>query len=450
MNSLVEAQLNKQPIVIAQKMLGCRANAFDSDMMASLLVANGFLMTDDLSKAGVIIINTCTVTNKASADARNMIRKTVRENPQARIIVTGCYAQVSSQDVAMIDGVDLILGQNEKNEIVDYIKSLTESTAVQKINVTDISRETVKWPSVDLDSNRTRINLKIQDGCNHFCSYCIIPMARGRSVSVSLSDVATQVDQILKKKFKEIILTGIHVGAYGNDLDPRTSLTELLIKLDEKLRGTDCRLRLSSINPDEVTDELISLVAHSQNICHYFHVAIQSGSDEILRKMKRRYNAKQVSDVLRKIRKAMPDAGIGTDIIVGFPSETDELFNETMNAMATLPVTYGHVFRYSKRSGTLSASYVDDGAMNDKKKRSVMLRQLFHDKKIKFYESFINHEMNVIVEECNDNGFYYGVTSNYIPVYFKADPSAMGNVVKVRMRAVLDHAALEGEVTCRY
>lgn len=400
--------------------LGCKSNQYDSSAIEAVLKDNNFKIAGSSDAADVFIINTCTVTGKADYQSRQLIRRAKAANPDAVIVVTGCYAQVSAQEAAKIDGVDYVLGNPEKEKVLQYI--FEGKRKYPKIDVTETAKDTPLTLRAKGSSGRTRAYLKAQDGCNNSCSYCIIPRARGVSRSLPVSEILNEIESLVASGYKEIILTGIHLGAYGLDLDSKTDIAGLVKAIDEK--NYPCRFRISSLDPDEVSDELIEIMTDSKTICNHLHLPLQSGDDNILKGMNRRYTGKLFAERVEKIIKAIPEISIGVDVIVGFPGEDEKKFLNTYSLLEKLLIAYMHIFPFSKRNDTAAANFSDQTDAKVVKERCERLRILDKIKRKKFYEKFIGKKAWVLIEASRDEetGFLTGRSRNYIPFLIKACP----------------------------
>jgi threonylcarbamoyladenosine tRNA methylthiotransferase MtaB len=435
--------------------LGCKVNQFESETMAHDLKQAGFDRTGkskELGDEGVdtCIINTCTVTQKASMQSRQAIRKAIRANPDANIIVTGCLAQTDPDDIRQIKGVHKIVGHVEKHRIPEMIQSTDlcsiASSPANRGFQPILSEKSTITPS----GNRTRPFLKIQDGCDTFCTYCIVPYARGRHRSMPFEDVLTSVRNIKKAGFHEVVLTGIHLGCYGTDLSPATHLTELLTVLrDQETIG---RIRLSSIEPLELTNELIDLVSTSStrpgHICRHFHIPMQNGDDTILKRMHRPYLQKDFRKRIETIHRALPDAAIGADVMLGFPGESDEAYQNTLSFIESLPLSYLHVFPFSPRKGTPAYKFSDQVPSGIVKERCREVRALGNRKRMAFLEKHIHTEVEVLVETTPDvkTGRLKGVTSNYIKVLLDKHEGIKNTFQNVRIEEIRDTQSVVGRV----
>lgn len=429
--------------------LGCKVNQFESETIAQELTRSGFQRLDKDRKPGnagndTCIINTCTVTHKAAMQSRQAIRQAIRSNPGATIIVTGCLAQTDPDNIQKIRGVHRIVGNDEKQRIPEILQSTGRPrTASSRANPFG---NKVYSPS----GNKTRPFLKIQDGCNTFCSYCIVPYARGRHRSMPFEDVLTSVSVIQKAGFHEVVLTGIHLGCYGTDLSPATSLTELLTVLRD--RNAIDRIRLSSIEPLEITDELIDLISASSarpgHICRHFHIPMQNGDDTILQRMRRPYRQQDFRDRIETIHRALPEAAIGADVMIGFPGETETAYRNTLSFIKSLPLSYLHVFPFSPRKGTPAYTFPDRVPPDLIKERCREIRDLGRHKRRVFLERQINSEVEVLVETTPDvkTGRLTGVTSNYIKVLLDRDSGIENTFQNVRIEGLRDTQSLNGRV----
>ncbi|RPJ03714.1 MAG: tRNA (N(6)-L-threonylcarbamoyladenosine(37)-C(2))-methylthiotransferase MtaB, partial [Deltaproteobacteria bacterium] len=372
-------------------------------------------------KADVNIINTCTVTHRADFQSRQLIRRAHRANPESLIIVTGCYAQVEAERIASIEGVTYILGNPEKERLLELLPQLLERQ-LPRIQVTEIQKET-SFSDNPLYSfhYHTRAFLKIQDGCDSGCSYCIVPQARGPSRSLDPEKALEHLRALKRRGYKEVVLTGIHIGAYGRDLNPPISLEKLLARAERE--ETPERIRLSSVEPIDFTPGLISFLSESGKVCPHFHIPIQSGDDEILQRMNRDYSAPFLSGLLLDLHQRIREVSIGADIIAGFPGETEESFEKTVQLLESLPISYLHVFPFSKRRGTPASQFLQQVDEADIKTRAEKLRELGQRKRQAFYRQFLNRELAVLIEDHRDKetGKWKGVSRNYIPVLLLDD-----------------------------
>jgi threonylcarbamoyladenosine tRNA methylthiotransferase MtaB len=415
---------------VAITTLGCKANQYDSSAIEEALADGGLEIVAFPERADAYVINTCTVTSKTDYQSRQLIRRARRTNPEAAVIVTGCYAQVSSEEVGRVEGVDYVLGNPKKDEVLKYIL-MGRPEGTTDITTVGTDPGVPKGVPITLrarrSSERTRANIKIQDGCDMRCTYCIIPAARGASVSRAPADVEREIDAFVESGYKELVLTGIHLGAYGLDRAEEANLTFTeILKLIER-RAWPCRFRISSLDPDEVTDEMIEILKSTKSICNHMHLPLQSGSAGVLQRMGRRYTPKTFSRIVERLYKEIPGVSIGTDIIAGFPGETDFEFNETCGLVEGLPLSYLHVFPYSARSGTPASGYKGRVDPRTVKARCKRLRSIDASKRYSFYKGFVGKEATVLVETVKDRetGLPKGKSDNYIPVLLNASESAL-------------------------
>jgi threonylcarbamoyladenosine tRNA methylthiotransferase MtaB len=414
--------------------LGCKVNQCESDAIAKQLKSCDWLLALENEPSEICIINTCTVTQKASMQSRQAVRQAIRLNPSARIVVTGCYAQTEPEAIEKIEGVHDTIGNADKHLICEMIRRNTNTSRGQPLSIcSDIQAEQDFDSSPDsVVDGRTRPFFKIQDGCNAFCTYCIVPYARGPSRSMPAEKILAGIQALSNNGYREIVLTGIHLGHYGNDLIPKTCLGELL----NRIEGLNLipRVRLSSIEPLELTDAIINRVAGSKNFCRHFHIPLQSGDDPILQKMSRPYTAKDFRQLVTKIHDRLPEAAIGVDTLIGFPGETDAAFENTYALIKALPVSYLHVFPFSTRPGTPAADYPDKISPEVVKQRCERIRMLGDSKKVDFYTQFIGQKLDVLVETTRHRptGLLKGLTSNYIPILIDASDDYKNKLVAVR------------------
>ena len=424
--------------------LGCKVNQSESDAIARELESFGWLPAGHDEASEVVIINTCAVTQKAAMQSRQAVRQAVRADSSSRIVVTGCYAQTEPQNLLKIKGVQYVIGNSDKHRIAQVIVAGQNAAGAQALSICNDIRQaqSLKPVLTGVGGSRTRPFLKIQDGCNAFCSYCIVPYARGPSRSLPIDNVLDAIKKLSKAGYREVVLTGVHLGHYGRDLNPETSLGELL----KSIEGSDSsvRVRLSSIEPLELTDDLITRVAGPSRFCDHFHIPLQSGDDLILEKMRRPYRAVDFSNLVAKIRCRIPDAAIGVDTLIGFPGETDAAFRNTYELIRELSITYLHVFPFSARPGTPAACYPGRVAPHTIKKRCAQLRELGKAKRLAFYERFIGKRLEVLVESTRhtSSGLLKGLSSNYIPVLIDADDDQKNKIRSVRVEKLTDNALI--------
>jgi len=427
--------------------LGCKVNHCESESIIQILKESGWTSVPLGKNAGFCIINTCTVTRKAAMQSRQAVRHAIRSNPRARIIVTGCYAQTEPDEIKKIKGVHYIIGHAGKHKIPEIITSTEKKDFVFPVTIYNdiINEKTFKQMPVAL-GERTRPFLKIQDGCNAFCTYCIVPYARGRSRSMPLKNILNNIIRIKKSGYREVVLSGIHLGRYGLDLSPQTNLTEL-IKHINKSRAIE-RVRLSSIEPLELTEAIIKTVAESDIFCRHFHIPLQSGDDSILKKMRRPYTRSMFRKLLYRIHELIPDAAIGVDTIIGFPGETEEAFENTYNLIEELPATYLHVFPFSSRKGTPASNFPDKVPSKIIKERCKTMRDLGNIKKKEFYKKNIGKKVEVLIEAKRDKatGFLKGMTLNYLPIFLSGNDDLKNTIVDAEIEKINNDNSLLGTI----
>jgi threonylcarbamoyladenosine tRNA methylthiotransferase MtaB len=421
--------------------LGCKLNYTETSTLERSLVAAGFSLVPFKEQTDLVVINTCSVTENAERDARKIVRQALRRSPDAFVVVLGCYAQLRPQDIASIEGVDLVLGSEDKFDIVKYLEE-GKTNGAPKIVVHDIETAHDFIPAYSGETSaRTRGFLKIQDGCDYTCSYCTIPFARGGSRSQDVGSTMVTLRDMISSGYKEIVLSGVNVGDYGTGHD--NSLLQLL----KEITNTEgkFRVRISSIEPNLLSDDIISLVAESEKLCAHFHIPMQSGSDTVLKLMRRRYSKKDFTDRIEKVASSIEDCGIGIDVIVGFPGESDSCFRETYQLLNELPVSYLHVFTYSERPGTVASSLPDAVPHIERHERSKMLRILSAKKRRQFYESQLDKELEVLFETENKDDLSMGFSGNYIRVAVPFTERHQNKILRVKTMK-LGSGMLVGEV----
>lgn len=428
----------RAPKTVSVTTLGCKSNQYDSIAIEERLRAGGFDIVEFPGRSDAYVINTCTVTANTDAEARSVIRRARRLNPDAVVLVTGCYATVSTEEVGSISGVDYVIGNAGKDRIPEYLEKggMTgeAAPAVFKTGTPLLLRALSS-------GRRTRAILKVQDGCNKRCSYCIIPMARGASRSLSLSLIEREMDMLLEKGYKEIVLTGIHLGAYGMDLSPASGIIELLSLIEKK--DAKARFRISSLDPEEVTPEFIAALKGSKNICNHLHLSLQSGDNGIIREMQRPYTAEIFKERVLGLADAVPDISIGVDVIAGHPGEGDKEFENTLSLLDGLPVSYLHVFPFSRRKGTPASAARDQVRPSVIKERCGRLKRLDAGKREAFYARFIGKEAEVLIEGKKDEaGLYWGKTRNYMPVRVERGHGHVNEIVLVKLKGLSNGALI--------
>jgi len=420
---------------VAFHTLGCKLNFSESSYISKDLAENNFKIVQFDKFADAYVINTCSVTENADNKFKYFVKQALKVNPNAFIAAIGCYAQLKPKELLNVEGVDLVLGASDKFNLIDYLNNLDKdySNEVHSCNINELN--TFK-ESYSLDQ-RTRAFLKVQDGCDYKCSFCTIPLARGKSRSNSISKVIDNIKKINSENIKEIVLTGINLGDFGkndDDDDNRYNFLDL-IKQIEKLDITT-RFRISSIEPNLLTDEIIEFISNSKKFVHHFHIPLQSGCDSILRLMRRRYDTDLYKSRIKKIKETMPDASIGVDVIVGFPGEDDEKFLETFNFLERLDVSYLHVFTYSERDNTHAITLPESVEPFKRSKRSKLLRLLSSRKKLEFYQTHVGSYHNILFESENKNGYIEGLSENYIRYRRKWDSNLSGSIVKSKIVSI--------------
>ena len=415
--------------------LGCKVNQTESEAIARDLMSSNFMEGCAVEEADIYIVNTCAVTQKAAMQSRQAVRRAIRANPNANIVVTGCYAQTAPQEIKAIDGVNYIVGHGEKHNIGRMIRTAGNRACGQVITIGGDLRQKRPFATMLLEnaSPRTRPFLKIQDGCDAFCTYCIVPHARGRSRSMPLEKVLANIRKLAKAGYREVVLTGIHLGVYGHDLTPATNLATVMERISES-RPID-RIRLSSIEPLEITSKIINQMIESDIFCRHFHIPLQSGDPGILKSMGRPYSPQFFGDLINKIHEFMADAAIGADVLIGFPGESEAAFQETYNLIEKLPISYLHVFPFSERPGTKAANLSDKVDVRIVKDRCDRMRILGNAKRKKFYQKFIGQVLPILVEtnRVPSTNFLKGMSSNYLPVLIDGGDMLKNKIVDVKI-----------------
>ena len=404
--------------------LGCKVNQYETNAMEQQFIKNNYEIVENTQKADIYVINTCTVTNMAERKSRQMLRRVKEINPSAVLVVCGCYAQVAKNELEQITEIDIILGINEKNEIVQIVENYMEKMAEQdkrsqEAEIDDVSKQKEFLDFGDVTyTEKNRAVVKVQDGCNMFCSYCIIPYARGRIRSRKIESVVSEIKKIAKEEIKEVVITGIHVASYGKDFDNENTSKKIrlidLLEAINKIDGID-RIRLSSLEPTIVDEEFATRLSKLDKICDHFHLSLQSGCDETLKRMNRKYTTQIYRDAVATLRKYYPEASFTTDVIVGFPGETDEEFAKTYEFLKEIDFYRLHVFKYSPRRGTVAEKMRNQIDGNKKEERSNKLIELSNSTENKHNQSYIGKTVKVLFEEFED-GFFKGHTTNYMMV----------------------------------
>ena len=415
---------------VAFHTLGCKLNFAESASIGANVESHGFRRVDFSQQADVYVVNTCSVTDNADRKCRKVVRQALRKSPEAFVAVIGCYAQLRPGEISTIPGVDLVLGAGEKFNLPAYLSDISkrESGEIHSCQIETVDHF---FPSYST-SERTRAFLKVQDGCNYTCSYCTIPMARGRSRSYGVKQTVAVARQLIDKEVREIVLTGVNIGDFGAGTEE--TFIDLLTTLDKI--GAE-RIRISSIEPNLLTDDIIDFLSGSNSFVPHFHIPLQSGSDKILKQMRRRYSSAFYQSRIEKVKHAMPYSCIGVDVIVGFPGETDDDFSETVRQLNNADIAYLHVFSYSDRPGTEAVKIKQKIAADVQAERNKQLRILSINKRRGFYESCLGQVRNVLFETW-DNGILVGFTDNYIRVEVKGKRSLSGRTQRVSLRSIVD------------
>ena len=420
--------------------LGCKLNFSETSTISRHLKEIGFVKNEFNDGADLFVINTCSVTENANKECRRIIRKAKKISPNSFVVVTGCFAQLKPKSMSEIEGVDMVLGANEKFNLPTLLVDLNNKN---KSEIHGCEIEDLNYYSSFSMEERTRSFLKIQDGCDYPCTYCTIPLARGKSRCDTVENILINASKIAKNGIKEIVITGVNIGEF---IDPKTN--ENFYNLIKKLEDVDGieRYRISSIEPNLITDEIIKFVKHSKKFMPHFHIPLQSGNDEILGKMKRRYNARLYKEKVLKIAKEIPEVCIGADVIVGFPGETDELFNSTLNFIKDLPLSYLHVFTYSERDNTMAINFDGVVSKQERSERSKMLRILSEKLQRAHYERFLGTTQTALMERENKNSFLFGYTDNYIKVRIPFSKDFVQQKLKITLLSHDENGNVKSEI----
>ena len=422
--------------------LGCKVNLYDTEAMAELFTEKGYAVVDFEEYADVYLINTCTVTNLGDKKSRQMIRRAKRINPNSVVVATGCYAQVASEEVAKIEGINIVIGTKNRSEIVETVENYVDENGVVN-NVSDIMGEKEFEPlQISRLTNRTRAYIKIQEGCNRYCTYCIIPYARGPIRSRKPEEVIEEVKKLAENGFKEVVLTGIHVASYGLDLGNIT-LADIIEKV-HSVNGIE-RIRFSSMEPLAIDDDFVARMAKLPKVCDHYHLSLQSGCNRTLKRMNRKYNAEQYAEACERLRNAFPNVAITTDIIVGFPDETEEDFKESLAFAKKMKLDKIHTFPYSPKKGTPAAKMKNQISGDVKSQRSKEMIALSDKMNIDFLNNNIGKTVPVLFEDM-ENGFWQGHTTNYIKVLVKSDENLNNKIVDVKLDKIHGVEIVEGTV----
>ncbi len=416
--------------------LGCKLNFAETSTIARSLEEAGYARVSFEEKADVYLINTCSVTENADRKCRQVVRQAKKRNPESKVLVIGCYAQLKPQEIAEIPGVNIVLGASEKFQVQEFIEQIEEQNTAQ-IFATDVEAANAFHSSYSF-GERTRSFLKVQDGCDYSCSFCTIPLARGKSRSAPIDEILKKAREVAQLGIKEVVLTGVNIGDYGqgasNNQQEGENLLDLVNVLDE-INGIE-RFRISSIEPNLLTNEIIEFVAKSQRFMPHFHIPLQSGNNEMLKSMRRRYLRELYVDRVNKIKSEMLHACIGVDVIIGFPGETESHFLDTYTFLNELDVSYLHVFTYSERPNTLAAEMPGEVSLEERRKRSRMLRSLSVKKRRSFYDQFVGTERPVLFEDTNDEGWMFGFTDNYLKIKCPFKNELANQILPVNLKTI--------------
>ena len=438
--------MNNQTKTVAFHTLGCKLNFSETSTIARNLKDSGYQKVEFTDSANVYVINTCSVTANADKECRTIVKNAMKANPDGFVVVVGCYAQLKPQEIAEMEGVDLVLGAAEKFNIAEYLDDINkkEETIVHSCEIEEADFYVGSYSIGD----RTRAFLKVQDGCDYKCTYCTIPLARGISRSDTVENVIKNANEIAQKGIKEIVLTGVNIGDYGKGEFGNKKHEHTFLELVQELDQVEAieRIRISSIEPNLLKNETIDFVSKSNRFVPHFHIPLQSGSDEILKKMKRRYLSNLYLDRVTKIREVMPNACIGVDVIVGFPGETEELFMETYNFLNELPISYLHVFTYSERDNTEAIEFEGVVDQGERKRRNKMLRILSEKKRQAFYQSQLNSTQKVLWEHDNKDGKMFGFTENYVKVQTDFNPELVNETQIVDLVRINHNGIVEVKI----
>ena len=414
--------------------LGCKVNQYETEAMLELFEKEGYEKAETEDYADVYVINTCTVTHMSDRKSRQYIRRMKKKNPDAIIAVVGCYSQVSPEEILSIDEVNLVMGTNDRKKIVEEVKKIDAS---RKVSTVDDIMKVKAFEEIEINktNGKTRAFLKIQDGCDRYCSYCIIPYARGRVRSRDLESIVKEVENLAANGYKEVVLTGIHVASYGKDIKETDIKLLDVIKQINDIEGIE-RIRLSSVEPILFTDEFVEAVSAMDKVCPHYHLSLQSGCDETLKRMKRRYTTEEYKAIVDRLRAAIPNVSITTDVIVGFPGETNEEFDKTYEFLKDIELTHMHVFKYSPRKGTPAATMENQVDPSTKHDRSEKLLQLNEENFNKFGQKMLDKEFNVLFEQKVGDNKYEGLTENYVKVIVESDKDLSEQILKVKITDV--------------
>lgn len=422
--------------------LGCKVNQYETEAMIELFEKKGYINVDSEDFADIYVINTCTVTHMSDRKSRQYIRRMKKINPEAVIAVVGCYSQVSPEEILDIEEVNLVMGTNDRRTIVEKIEKVTANS---KISTVDDIMKVKEFESIEISqtNGKTRAFIKIQDGCDRYCTYCIIPYARGRIRSRNIEDIVEEIKMLAKNGYKEVVLTGIHVASYGKDLDDGSNLLTVLKRV-HAISGID-RIRMSSVEPKLFDENFVDEICKLDKLAPHYHLSLQSGCDETLKRMNRRYTTDEYMHIVNILRDRIPGVSITTDVIVGFPGESNEEFSKTLNYLRELKLMHTHIFKYSPRKGTPAASMDNQVDSQTKNLRSATLLSLCTTNFKNFVEKFKDKKLRVLVEEIDKDGYYEGLTDNYIRIKVKSDKDIRGDFTLVKIVDIFDDYCI-GEI----
>ena len=413
--------------------LGCKVNQYETNAMTQQFIENDYEVVDHTQKADIYIVNTCTVTNMSDRKSRQMLRRVKELNEEAVVVACGCYAQVAKEELEKIKEINLVLGNNEKKDIVQYVEKYIKSK-IPEVQTEDVmhQKDFVEFGDITF-TEKTRAVIKIQDGCDRFCSYCIIPYARGRVRSRKPEHILSEIRKIAKEGIQEVVITGIHIASYGKDFKKQYGLIDLLEEMNE-IEGIE-RIRLGSIEPLLITEAFVNRLEKLTKVCHQFHLSLQSGCDETLKRMNRRYTTEQFKEIAHLLRKNFSDAVLTTDIIVGFPGESEEEFKTTYKFLEEIKFYKMHIFKYSPRKGTKAEKMENQVDGNKKEERSKKLIELSNKNEKEYNQKYIGQEVEVLFEE-EKNGVWQGHTKNYILAHYKTSENVENKIIKLKCKKI--------------
>lgn len=419
--------------------LGCRVNSYDTQAMTELFKQNGYEITDADKKADVYVINTCAVTNESERKSKQIVRRLKKQNEDAIVVLTGCFAQSNFEEAKKVDSADIICGTHHREKIIDYINDFIK----QKNKIYNIENDNEEFDKVGITTyeGKTRAFLKVQDGCNMFCTYCIIPYARGILKNASVKKVLSQIDALSKKGYKEVVITGIHIASYKADTGE--NLIDLMEIIDKENKIE--RLRLGSLEPKLLSEEFLNRLSKLKSFCPHFHISLQSGCDKTLKEMNRKYTTQEYINIVKRVRKYFKNPGITTDIIVGFPDETEEDFNITKEFTKEIGFSYVHIFPYSPKHGTPASTMPNQISKDIKNKRAKELKEIMEKKRAEFLDKMIGTTQYVLIEKKLQNKKYEGYSENYIYVELESEKDIFNKIVKVKITGKND-THLKGEI----